>query len=72
MTVVVTAMWMTEPWHFWLSLACSCDSNSGGCTDNSALALSAIPAHLLIDDDGSGSIVDNGALVLTTVPHSLM
>jgi hypothetical protein len=61
-TVAAAGVWTTEPWHCRLSLTCSHDSNNGSCINNGALALSAIPTHTLINNNGSDNSADNSAM----------
>ncbi len=58
-----------------LSYACFCDNdkdNSSNIRNNSALALSAIPACLLKDNNGRSGRDNDGALASSGVPHLLM
>jgi hypothetical protein len=61
MTVAAAAAWKMVPRHHWPSLACLHDNNDGGCADDGAPALLAIPACMLDNNNGS-------AMVQTTVP----
>ncbi len=73
MTAAVAVLMMV-PWHCQLSLAClrnNDDDDGGDGMNDSALALFAIPAHLLDDNNGSGGNANNGALALLAVPYSL-
>jgi hypothetical protein len=73
MTAAVTVLMMV-PWHCQLSLACSRnndDDDSGTGMNDSALALFAIPARLLDDNNGSGGSADDGASALSAVPYLL-
>jgi hypothetical protein len=73
MTEAVAVLIMV-PWYCQLSLACSRnndDDDGGDGMNNSALALFAIPARLLDDNNGSGGSADDGASALSAVPYSL-
>ncbi len=52
-TTVVGAVRTMVPWHCWLCPLLNDKDNSGKIRNNSALALSAIPACLLDDNNGS-------------------
>jgi hypothetical protein len=73
-TTTAAAVRMMVPWHCWRSVACSRDednNNGGDGMDHGALALSAIPACLLDNDDSNGSGAKDGALSLLAVPPLL-
>ncbi len=67
---MAVAVHMAVPWHRQLSLAClhnNDDDNRGNGMNYSVLALFAIPACLLDNNNGSGGGVDDGALALLAV-----
>jgi hypothetical protein len=69
------AMLMMVPWHCQLSLACLRNNDNhdrGNSMNDSALAMFAIPACLLDNNNGSGGSADNGAFALMAVFYSLM
>jgi hypothetical protein len=73
MTAAVAVL-MMMPWHCQVSLSSlhnNDDDDGGNSMNDNALALFAIPACLLDNNNGSGGRADDGALALSAVPYSL-